>query len=149
MSKKIPPDRDKDHIHTTKYVSQNSDQQKNLTKISDRQNLKTTDSTLQMNSNTQQATEKLKEILQGKFITDKRETSIGRLKRKLKELFNGKNIQHKKRLKITEASIENIVQPEQPARDRQSQPNTDSVKTDRLEERTVQLPPRPQAQPVL
>ena len=101
-----------------------------------------------MNVNTRQASDKLKEILQGKSIIEKQETSIGRLKRKLRDLFSN-NSNSKKKLKPTSIAKKNNAQPEHPNRDSKSYTvNTASVNTEKIEARTVQLPPIPNAQPV-
>ena len=85
MSKKVPPDRDKNSTNMIIHMSRHTGAQEQTLspKNSVRYDLNKTDSQIQMNSNTQQTTKKLKEILQGKSIIEKRETSIGRLKRKL------------------------------------------------------------------
>ena len=46
-----------------------------------------TDSLIQMNSGTAEATNNLKNIMKGKWSDDKRETSYGKKKRELKERF--------------------------------------------------------------
>ena len=98
--------------------------------ISERENLKT-DSNIQMNVNTKQASDKLKEILQGKSTTEKQETSIGRLKRKLRDLFST-NSNSKKKLKPTSIAKKNNAQPEHPNRDSKSYTvNTVSVNTEK------------------
>ena len=92
----------------------------------------------------------MKDILQGKSKLEKRETNEGRLKRKLRELFNNNNL-HPKKVKTTPKLIEQLNRSQLNRTntcDSESQPNTNSVNTEKTELGTIELPPLPQAQPV-
>ena len=115
-----------------------------------------TDSLIQMNSNTTQATTNLKNIMQGKWIDEKRETTYGKRKRelteKLQKLMNenrNKKIElevvHKKRKVAWADQPDNRSQSDSAQSDKKSQNNTDSV--DNSQARAV-LPPPPRDVPI-
>ena len=155
MSSKIPPERDKSPTQIAPKNASTVLEPKaiGITPIAESNE---TDSLIQMNSSTTQATTNLKNIMQGKWIDEKRETSYGKRKRELMEKLDKLMKENKsKRIELERVNKKRkVVWADQPntrsqsdniQRDRQSHTYTDSV--ERPQARAV-LPPPPTDSPV-
>jgi hypothetical protein len=113
-----------------------------------RQTKNGTDSLIQMNSSTTDATNNLKNIMKGKWSDDKRETSYGKRKRELKERIQ-KLMDENKKKREKLATKKRVAWADQPNtegqidlqhRNKKSKMNTDSV---HLQSTSAVLPPPP------